>query len=81
VRSLFGLDSIRDGGVRIEVAEGAAFVPRLVRELSVRVENVTLRRPSLDDVFIKLTGHAIREEGADQLQQMRAFAQRWGGRR
>jgi ABC-2 type transport system ATP-binding protein len=51
-----------DGTLRVEVADGAAFVPRLVRDLSVEVTSVAFRRPSLDDVFLKLTGHTIRAE-------------------
>jgi ABC-2 type transport system ATP-binding protein len=78
---LFGVAaSIDDGTVRVEVADGTAFVPRLVRELSQPVTGVTLRRPSLDDVFLKLTGRAIREEQAGSLDQLRMMGARWGGR-
>jgi ABC-2 type transport system ATP-binding protein len=52
-----------------------------MRELTVPVTSVALRRPSLDDVFIKLTGRAIREEEADERAQLRAFGTRWAGRR
>jgi len=69
-----------DGSLRLEVQDGAAFLPRLVRELSVPVETVSLRRPSLDDVFLKLTGHAIRAEGASGTDMMRSMARMWGGR-
>ena len=31
------------------------------RGLPVRVENVTLKRPSLNDVFLQLTGRELRE--------------------
>jgi ABC-2 type transport system ATP-binding protein len=83
IRERFGLAAIADrGGLRIEVGDGAGFVPRLVRELAVTVRTVTVRRPSLDDVFLKLTGHAIRDESADPMAQLRAVAQRFqGGRR
>ena len=70
-----------NGTLRLEVSDGAAFVPRLVRELSMPVTAVTLRRPSLDDVFLKLTGRAIREEQAGALDQLRAMSARWAGRR
>ncbi len=73
--------TVDDGSVRLEVDDGTAFLPRLVRELPVPVQTVTLRRPSLDDVFLKLTGHGIREEEAGGLDQMRAMAQIWRGRR
>jgi len=45
------------------------------------VRSVTVRRPSLDDVFLKLTGRAIRDEDADPLQAMRTMGARWAGRR
>ena len=70
-----------NGSLRMEVPDGKKFVPRLVRELTVPVDTVTLRRPSLDDVFLKLTGRAIREEEAGTRDQMRAMASRWMGRR
>jgi ABC-2 type transport system ATP-binding protein len=80
--SKFGLTPAVDNGtLRIEVSDGAAVIPRLVRELSAQVTAVTLRRPSLDDVFLKLTGRAIREEQAGALDHMRMMGARWGGRR
>jgi ABC-2 type transport system ATP-binding protein len=69
-----------NGALRMEVSDGKKFVPRLVRELTAPVDTVTLRRPSLDDVFLKLTGRAIREEEAGTKDQMRAMASRWMGR-
>ena len=66
------------------MSDGASFVPRLMRELTVPVTAVTLSRPSLDDVFLKLTGKAIRDEGAGEMDQMRVMMSRWsraGGRR
>src|SRR5947207_459332 len=78
----YGVTPVVDNGtLRLEVSDGAAFVPRLVRELSQPVTTVTLRRPSLDDVFLKLTGRAIREEQAGALDQLRAMSARWAGRR
>ena len=70
-----------DGTLRMEVPDGRKFVPRLVRELTVPVDTVSLRRPSLDDVFLKLTGRAIRDEEASTQDRMRAMASRWMGRR
>jgi ABC-2 type transport system ATP-binding protein len=70
------------GGLLIEVADGPAFVPTLIGTLTVRTRSVTVRRPSLDDVFLKLTGRAIRDEQADAQDAMRRMAARWrGGRR
>jgi ABC-2 type transport system ATP-binding protein len=80
IQSLFGLEpTVDNGSLRVEVADGAEFIPRLVRETSVPVTSVSTHRPSLDDVFLKLTGHGIREEGAATGDHMRAFMRMRGG--
>ncbi len=79
----FGVTPLVDNGsLRLDVPDGAAFLPRLVRELSIPVQTVALSRPSLDDVFLKLTGHPIRSESASELSMMRNMGRMWmGGRR
>jgi ABC-2 type transport system ATP-binding protein len=45
-------------------AEGAGILAAAVRELDragVAIEDITLRRPTLDDVFLQLTGHTTGE--------------------
>src|SRR5437870_565583 len=82
IEDMLGVKPARDNGtLRMEVPDGKAFVPRLVRELSAPVDTVTLRRPSLDDVFLKLTGRAIRDEEVSAKDRNRAMASRWMGRR
>ena len=82
IEQLLGVTPLRENGtLRMEVPDGKAFVPRLVRELMAPVDTVSLRRPSLDDVFLKLTGRAIRDEEATTKDQNRAMASRWMGRR
>ena len=49
------------GELRFEVEEGARFVPRLLGEFPGEVETINVRRPTLDDVFLNLTGRSIRE--------------------
>ncbi len=71
---------VDNGSIRVEVPDGAAFVPRLVRETSVEVTSVAFHRPSLDDVFLKLTGRAIREEEASTTDHMRMMSRAWGRR-
>lgn len=62
VRDRFGLDAdTGPGGLRMRVADGAAFVPKLCAELSVPVHAVTVTPPTLDDVFLHYTGRSIRE--------------------
>ena len=83
VAQRFGIAPLSaNGSLRIEVPDGASFLPRLVRELPMRIDSVSLSRPSLDDVFLKLTGHAIRTEGASDKDMMRNMGRMWrGGRR
>ncbi|GBD83709.1 daunorubicin/doxorubicin resistance ATP-binding protein DrrA [bacterium BMS3Abin02] len=57
----------RNGSIRIEVQEGAPFIPHLAREFKGRIDAIELRRPTLDDVFLKLTGRTIRESELDQV--------------
>ena len=41
-----------------------------------RLLSIGVRRPTLDDVFLKLTGRAIRDQEADAAEQMRGMMQR-----
>ena len=70
-----------DGTLQVEVPDSASFMPRLFSELSVPITAVSARRPSLDDVFLKLTGRAIRERGNTSLDTMRNMGRIWGGGR
>lgn len=52
------------GELRFEVKDGARFVPRLLGEFPGEVETISVQRPTLDDVFLNLTGRSIREPEA-----------------
>ncbi len=60
------------------VDRGEEFIPELVREFGVRIKAISLHRPTLDDVFLKMTGREIREEGADAGGALRAMARAQG---
>ena len=70
----FGVAAIvRDGAVEMSIADGERFVPRLFAELDVPIRQVSVARPSLDDVFLAYTGKTIRDAeagGNDQMRQM-----------
>ncbi|HUS18610.1 MAG TPA: ATP-binding cassette domain-containing protein [Terriglobales bacterium] len=58
VRSRFHLDAkVLDGKVRIEIQDGHRVVTQLVEEFSGMVQSVSVSKPTLEDVFIKHTGH------------------------
>jgi len=68
-------------GLYFEVANGEEFVPRFVMDFKSEILAVSLRRPTLDDVFLKLTGRQIREEEASGRDRMRAHGGWHGVRR
>ncbi len=73
--------TVHGSELRLEVERGDQFVPELVRSITPRVEAISVNRPTLDDVFMKLTGRAIREEEASTTDSLRAHARAWEGRR
>jgi ABC-2 type transport system ATP-binding protein len=57
-----------DGVVRLGVTRRSGAIVEAVRlldEAGVGVDDIALRRPTLDDVFLALTGHAAEEAGAE----------------
>jgi ABC-2 type transport system ATP-binding protein len=46
-----------DSGVRIEVQKGHEWIARLVEAFPGQIEEITLGKPTLEDVFIAKTGH------------------------
>jgi ABC-2 type transport system ATP-binding protein len=62
---------LKNGLVTFTVPNGEEFLPGFVAGFSQRLLSIGLDRPTLDDVFIKLTGRAIREQEADFTQQLK----------
>ena len=61
-----GCKILADGRVALEVENAAEALPRLfelANERGVRILEVTYHRPTLNDVFLHLTGREIRDEG------------------
>jgi len=56
---------------------GAEFVPRVVMDFGGRIRSIQVKQPSLDDVFLRLTGRAIREEEGSELDRMRQGSKLW----
>ncbi|TFJ94387.1 ATP-binding cassette domain-containing protein [Lentibacillus salicampi] len=55
-----------DDVLTFQVNRGSEFLVQFVREFSVEILTVNLRRPTLNDVFLHLTGREIREETASK---------------
>ncbi len=48
-----------DGTIRIEREHGHQFVPQLIEAFPGEIDSVTVGKPTLDDVFLHLTGHRL----------------------
>ena len=69
---------VQDGQVRFQIAAGETFLPDFVREFPQRLLSVGLRRPTLEDVFLALTGREIRDSELDAKEMLLAGMGRWG---
>ena len=64
---------ITDGTVTFSVPHGDTFLPEFVKGFQSGLLSISVRRPTLEDVFLKLTGRAIREQEGGMLDQMRTM--------
>ena len=51
-----------DGALRVERPRGHEFVPQLIEALPGMIDSVSVGKPTLEDVFIRLTGHQFEGE-------------------
>jgi ABC-2 type transport system ATP-binding protein len=74
----YGLASTpAEGGLTFLVEEGDAFIVRLLTTDRPPLQGISVRRPTLDDVFLSLTGRQIRAEGAEgNAARLRALVRR-----
>ena len=63
LKERYQIEANNDSGqLTFETANGDRFIPTLTKELKTEISSISLRRPTLDDVFLKLTGHGLRDE-------------------
>jgi ABC-2 type transport system ATP-binding protein len=70
-----------DGFIDVRVEKGEEKIPKilqLIEKQGITVESVSLRKPSLDDVFLHYTGRTIREEEANPKDAMKLRRRAWG---
>jgi len=65
---------IENGIISFTVPHGEEFLPKFVSGFPLRLLSIGLRRPTLEDVFLKLTGRNIREQEVDSMQKMKNMA-------
>jgi len=72
------LEMINDPECKLcfKIDKGEEFIPDLIRDFGTKIVSVSLHRPTLDDVFLQLTGKEIRDEGSDSKGGMRVARMR-----
>ncbi len=73
LKTCFSLNPyVKDDSIYVYADNGENFVPKLFRALrNYEITSVSVRKPTLNDVFIKLTGREIREETMGVVGRMR----------
>ncbi|MEM5814169.1 MAG: ATP-binding cassette domain-containing protein [Candidatus Aenigmatarchaeota archaeon] len=73
LKQRYNLDAKEENGnISVEITDGEKFLPRLFNELTSKINSISLRKPTLDDVFLHLTGRKIREEEASDRDRLRS---------
>jgi ABC-2 type transport system ATP-binding protein len=57
-----GEPTVLDNTVRLEKEKGHEFIAKLIEAFPGQIDSVSVGRPTLEDVFIRLTGHRFWEE-------------------
>ena len=66
IRSKFQLDAtVMDHQVRLEIENGHRFVPDVVEAFPGEIQSLSVSKPTLEDVFIRRTGHRFWAEDAE----------------
>jgi ABC-2 type transport system ATP-binding protein len=64
IRKAFNITALAEnGGLTLETERGDELIPKLIHALPVPTLSVSLKKPTLNDVFLRLTGRTIRDEG------------------
>ena len=67
IRTQFGIDTqVLETQVRMEREHGHRFVLDLVQSFPGEIDSVSISKPSLEDVFIRRTGHRFWTEGTQE---------------
>ena len=59
-----GVHNAKGEKIRFEVKDSSSFIPKFIKNSPVKILSISARKPTLNDVFLDLTGREIREETA-----------------
>ena len=62
--------------IYLEVPSGRTLLPQILKSITTEILSVTVREPTLDDVFLSLTGKQIRGESVDKMDAMKHTVRR-----
>ena len=66
LREKFSLAPVKEGNlISVKVQSGERFIPQFLQGVETSIQSLKLTRPTLEDVFLQLTGRQIREEKVD----------------
>ncbi len=73
IENVTDVDFVKDA-IRLTSSKGETLIPKameVMRNHNVEVRSVSLHAPTLEDVFIKYTGHRLRDEGEGKKSQLK----------
>ena len=74
IEKLFGVSvTEKEGEIYMTCTMGDTCIPEMIRAIGEKVISVRLQRPTLNDVFLKLTGKAIREQEVSSNEGVKEF--------
>lgn len=63
IRTRYETDVRQDGDALVfDVDNGEEFLPGFINESGIKITSISVRHPTLEDVFLEITGHEIRDE-------------------
>ena len=68
-----------DDELRVVVRNGNAVMPRIVETAAgfgIHIESMSIREPTLEDVFLHFTGREIRGQGSEEYHGLTAIRRR-----
>lgn len=78
IHDIFDIEPKDDGReLYFTTAQGDTCIPELIKGLADLVQSVRLERPTLNDVFLKLTGKAIRDEESGGMSNIKEEVRAW----